>query len=84
MVSDSSAIQVDPAQVTLDNRNMSAMIRVTSVDVGSVNDADKQYELQHLTTSNNLDVHRLSMTIKCYALSMQFKEILGAGKDDQH
>lgn len=39
--SDPNAIQVDPAQVTLDNRVMSASIRVSSVGLASVTDADR-------------------------------------------
>ncbi len=58
-------------------------IRVSNVGVSSVIDADKQFEVYHKTTSNDYDLHKLSMTIPCYALGMQFKEVLGCGKDDQ-
>lgn len=46
-------------------------------------DADKQFEVYHKTTSHDHDLHKLNMTIPCYALGMQFKEVLGCGKDDQ-
>ena len=80
--SEPNLVQIDPAQVTLDNRNMSAGIRVTTVDTRSVIDTDRQVELKHLTSSNSLEYHKLSMSITCYQLNMQFKEVLAVGKDD--
>ena len=81
-VSDPNSVQVDPAQVTLDNRNMTASIRVTSVGITQITDADKQFELLHTTSSNALEHHKLAMMIQCYSLNMQFKEMLASGKDD--
>ena len=69
--------------MTLDNRNMSAQIRVTSVGVESIIDSDRQFELKHTTSCGSyLDFHKLSMSIQCYQLNMQFKEVLAGGKDD--
>ncbi len=80
--SDPNAIQVDPAQVVLDNRNPSASIRITQVGLESITDSDRQFELKHLTSCRIMEYHKLAMSIQCYSLNMQFKEILAAGKDD--
>jgi len=82
--SDPNSIQVDPAQITLDNRCPNAAIRVTQVGLASITDADRQFELKHLTSSRCIDFHKLAMNIQCYSLNMQFKEILASGKDDQY
>ena len=44
--------------------------------------ADKQFEVYHRTSANHHDYHKLKLSIPCYALGMQFKEVLGCGKDD--
>ena len=85
-VSNPNEIQVDPALVTLDNRNQQVTIKISNVidpTETSINESDRQYEITHTTSSRVMDLHNLNITLPCYSLGNVFKEILACGKDDQ-
>jgi hypothetical protein len=70
----STDIIVEPDAFTLDIRQQSHFVRVTYIGQKDVQDTD--FTIEHKTLSSELEMHRLSIGLKCFKLGQKFKEAL--------
>ena len=65
---DPNKIQIDPTTVKLSTAVPQVMVRIKCIDVvvGSILPIDRHFEIYHHTNSNELELHKLSITLPLY------------------